>query len=67
MNQNEVISIEAASVVSDKSQQLTFQVVINYQETPAISLDALRRLRDMADHFIVLGENLKQSEIKQAD
>ena len=61
MNQNEVISIEAASVVSDKSQQLTFQVVINYQETPAISLDALRRLRDMADHFITLGENLKKS------
>ena len=60
MNQNEIISIEAASTVQGDSQQLTFQIVINQQDTPAISLDALRRLRDMADHFITLGENLKK-------
>lgn len=61
MSQNEIISIEAVNTVSGNDQQLLFQVVINQQETPAISLDALRHLRDMASHFITLGENMQKS------
>lgn len=60
MCQNEIVSIEAASVVSGDSQQLLFQVVINQQGTPTISLDALRRLRDLCSHFVTLGENLQK-------
>ena len=56
MTQQELIQIETASMVTNDGLDYMFQVVINRQDTPAISLDALRELRRLCDCMIHLGE-----------
>lgn len=64
MAQNEIVQIETASIITNEGLEYKFQVVINQQETPAISLDGLRELRRLCDAFIRLGEELQQPDIK---
>ena len=45
MSQQELIQIETASMATNDGLTYWFQVVINQQDTPAISLDGLRELR----------------------
>ena len=60
MAQHELVQIETASMVTGDGLDIMYQVVINQQDTPAISLDALRELRRLCDCMIHLGEeNLK--------
>lgn len=61
---NELVQVETASIGTSKGIEYKFQVVINQQETPAISLDGLRELRRLCDAFIRLGEELQQPDIK---
>lgn len=56
MNQQELIQIETASMATSEGLEYQFQVVINQQDTPAISLDGLRELRRLCDCMIHLGE-----------
>ena len=56
MNQQELIQIETASMATSEGLEYKFQVVINQQDTPAISLDGLRELRRLCDCMIHLGE-----------
>ena len=56
MTPQEIIQIETASIVANDGLTYMFQVVINQQETPAISLDGLRELRRLCDCMILLGE-----------
>ena len=64
MAQNELVQIETASMASNEGLEYQYQVIINQQETPAISLDGLRELRRLCDAFIRLGEELQQPDIK---
>lgn len=52
----ELIQIDTASMVTNDGLTYMFQVVINQQDTPAISLDGLRELRRLCDCMILLGE-----------
>ncbi|SEF42470.1 hypothetical protein SAMN05216354_0366 [Xylanibacter ruminicola] len=52
----ELIQIEATPEAADNGLTYQYQVVINHQDTPAISLDALRELRRQCDLMIHLGE-----------
>lgn len=58
---NELIQIETASMATNNGLDYMFQVVINQQDTPAISLDGLRELRRLCDCFIHLGEENEQT------
>ena len=60
---NELIQIETASMATNNGLDYMFQVVINQQDTPAISLDGLRELRRLCDCFIHLGEENEQTRI----
>ena len=54
--QQELIQIETASMATGEGLAYMFQVVINKQDNPAISLDGLRELRRLCDCMIHLGE-----------
>lgn len=67
MTTQELIQIETASMATNNGLDYMFQVVINQQDTPAISLDGLRELRRLCDCFIHLGEENEQTRnTKQA-
>ena len=61
MTTQELILIETASMATNNGLDYMFQVVINQQDTPAISLDGLRELRRLCDCFIHLGEENEQT------
>lgn len=61
MNQQELIQIETASMATSEGLEYQFQVVINQQGTPAISLDGLRELRRLCDCMIHLGEENRKT------
>ena len=62
MAQKELIQIETASVAGDDGLVIQYQVVINQQANPAISLDALRELRRLCDCMIHLGEENERTK-----
>jgi hypothetical protein len=62
MSQQELIQIETASMATNNGLEYMFQVVINQQDTPAISLDGLRELRRLCDCFIHLGEENEKTK-----
>ena len=61
MTTQELIQIETASMATSEGLEYQFQVVINQQDTPAISLDGLRELRRLCDCMIHLGEENEQT------
>jgi len=61
VQQQELIQIETASIFSNSGITYMFQVVINQQETPAVSLEGLRELRRLCDCMINLGEKNEQT------
>lgn len=63
MNQQELIQIETASMATSEGLEYKFQVVINQQDTPAISLDGLRELRRLCDCMIHLGEENRKTRM----
>ena len=62
MSQQELIQIETASMATNNGLDYMFQVVINQQDTPAISLDGLRELRRLCDCMILLGEENEKTK-----
>lgn len=62
MSQQELIQIETASMATNEGLVYMFQVVINQQDTPAISLDGLRELRRLCDCMIHLGEENEKTK-----
>lgn len=60
-NPQELIQIETASMATSEGLEYMFQVVINQQDTPAISLDGLRELRRLCDCMIHLGEENRKT------
>ena len=62
MAQEELIQIETASMAGNDGLTYRFQVVINQQDTPAISLDGLRELRRLCDCMIHLGEENERTK-----
>lgn len=65
MTPQEIIQIETASIVSNDGLTYMFQVVINQQETPAVSLNGIRELRRLCDCMILLGEENEKSKLQQ--
>ncbi len=61
MTPQEFIQIETASMATSEGLEYMFQVVINQQDTPAISLDGLRELRRLCDCMIHLGEENRKT------
>lgn len=61
---NELIQIETASMAGNDGLVYMFQVVINQQDTPAISIDGLRELRRLCDCMIHLGEENEKTKRK---
>ena len=61
-NPQELIQIETASMATSEGLEYMFQVVINQQDTPAISLDGLRELRRLCDCMIHLGEENRKTK-----
>lgn len=59
---NELIQIETASMAGNDGLVYMFQVVINRQDTPAISLDGLKELRRLCDCMILLGEENEKTK-----
>lgn len=59
--QKELIQIETASMETNSGLTYMFQVIINRQLTPAVSLDALRELRRLCDCMIHLGEEIERT------
>lgn len=57
---NELVQIETASMPGNHGLIYQYQVIINQQLTPAISLDALRELRRLCDCMIHFGEEVSQ-------
>ena len=55
---NELIQIETASMAGNDGLVYMYQVVINRQYTPAISLDGLVELRRLCDCFIRFGRDV---------
>ena len=62
MNQQELIQIETASMAGNDGLVYMLQVVINQQDTPAISLDGLKELRRLCDCMILLGEENEKTK-----
>lgn len=60
MNKNELVRIETSSIVTNDGLDYMYLLIINNQSTPVISLDGLRRLRRLCDHFIALGEGIRK-------
>lgn len=63
MNTKELIQIDTASMVTNDGLVYKFQVVINQQETPAISLEGLKELRRLCDCMILLGEENEKTKL----
>ena len=63
MNTKELIQIDTASMVTNDGLVYNFQVVINQQETPAISLEGLKELRRQCDCMILLGEENERTKL----
>ena len=61
-NPQELIQIETASMATNEGLEYMFQVVINQQDTPAISPDGLRELRRLCDCMILLGEENRRTK-----
>lgn len=61
MTQQELIQIDTASMATNNGLEYMFQIVINQQDTPAISLDGLRELRRLCDCMILLGEKNQET------
>ncbi len=61
-NPQELIQIETASMATNDGLEYMFQVVINQQDTPAISLDGLKELRRLCDCMILLGEENEKTK-----
>jgi hypothetical protein len=61
-NPQELIQIETASMATNEGLEYMFQVVINQQDTPAISLNGLRELRRLCDCMILLGEENRRTK-----
>lgn len=59
MNKKELVQIDTTSIVTNDGLEYMYQIVINDQLTPAISLDGLRLLRKLCDHFIAFGEGIR--------
>lgn len=62
MAQIELIQIDTVSMFGKNGLEYQYQVVINQQETPAISLDGLYELRKLCDRFIRFGEDHEASK-----
>ena len=62
MAQNELVQIDTVSMSGNDGLEYRYQVIINQQETPAISLDGLRELRRLCDCFIRFGEDYEKSK-----
>lgn len=63
MNTKELIQIDTASMVTNDGLVYNFQIVINQQETPAISLEGLKELRRQCDCMILLGEENEKTKL----
>ena len=63
MNTKELIQIDTASMVTNDGLVYNFQVVINQQGTPAISLEGLKELRRLCDCMILLGEENEKTKL----
>lgn len=63
MCNQELIQIDTASMVTNDGLVYKFQVVINQQETPAISLEGLKELRRQCDCMILLGEENEKTKL----
>lgn len=61
MAQNELVQIDTVSMAGNDGLEYRYQVIINQQETPAITLDGLRELRRLCDCFIRFGEEYEKS------
>ena len=62
MAQNELVQIDTVSMAGNDGLEYRYQVIINQQETPAISLEGLRELRRLCDCFIRFGEDYEKSK-----
>lgn len=63
MKQTEIVQADAVSMSTGDGQiEYMYQIIINNQETPAISLDSLRRLRNLCDCLIRFGEDYEKSK-----
>ena len=62
MTQNELVQIDTVSMAGNDGLEYRYQVIINQQETPAITLDGLRELRQLCDCFIRFGEDYEKSK-----
>lgn len=63
MSQQELIQIDAVSMVTNEGLAYKFQVVINLQETPAISLEGLKELRRLCDCMILLADENERTKL----
>lgn len=60
MEQNhEIIQIDTVSMATSEGLTYMYQVVINQQMTPAVSIDGLRELRRLCDCFIRFGKDVE--------
>ena len=63
MNTKELIQIDTASMVTNDGLVYNFQVVINQQETPAISLEGLKELRRLCDCMMLLADENERTKL----
>ena len=63
MNTKELIKIDAVSMVTNEGLVYNFQVVINQQETPAISLEGLKELRRLCDCMMLLADENERTKL----
>ena len=62
MANTELIQIDTASMAGNEGLEYKYQIVINEQAVPIISLEGLRELRRLCDHFIRFGEEYEKSK-----
>ena len=63
MNTKELIQIDAVSMVTNEGLVYNFQVVINQQETPAISLEGLKELRRLCECMMILADENEKTKL----
>lgn len=56
------VSIDAVTVRLNGKPVVMFDVCIGYQDTDLITLSALKRLRNLCDRYIKLGESMKPAD-----
>jgi len=59
MSKNELVRIDTSSIVTNDGLDYMYEIVVNNQASPVISLDGLRQLRKLCDHFIAFGEGIR--------